>query len=95
MLGLSSPFELLLGRMTNTSFSSSLEAWLKSDNPKTLENLSAVFEEKSFAVLFLVLTLPSALPIPTGGITNVFEIIIILFALQLIIGRRTVWIPKR
>ena len=36
-----------------------------------------------------------ALPLPTGGITHVFEIITMLLALELMIGRRIVWLPKK
>jgi hypothetical protein len=81
--------------MSNGSFSEELKGWLKSKEPKTLEHLTTAFEEKSFAVLFFILSVPSALPIPTGGLTNVFEIIIMLLALQMVIGRRTLWIPRR
>lgn len=81
--------------MSKSSFSGQLQAWLKNNEPKTLEKLTNVFKEKSFAVLFFVLSVPSALPIPTGGVTNVFEIIIMLLALQLVLGRRTIWIPRR
>src|SRR3989338_2469508 len=48
-------------------FSEELRIWLKSHEPKTLERLSQVFEEKSFAVLFLILLAVPALPIPAGG----------------------------
>ena len=36
-----------------------------------------------------------ALPIPTGGVVHVFEIIVMLLCLELIIGRQTVWLPKK
>jgi hypothetical protein len=72
-----------------------LEAWLTGEQPKTLGSLVELFEEKSFAVLFVLLLAASALPIPTGGVTNVFEMIAMLTALQLLIGRRTVWLPER
>jgi hypothetical protein len=36
-----------------------------------------------------------ALPLPTGGVTHVFELIVMLLALELIVGRRTVWLPER
>ena len=36
-----------------------------------------------------------ALPLPTGGVTHVFELIAMLLALELIVGRRTVWLPQR
>jgi hypothetical protein len=38
---------------------------------------------------------PSALPLPTGGVTNVLEIIAMLLALQLILGRDRIWLPRR
>jgi hypothetical protein len=36
-----------------------------------------------------------ALPLPTGGATHVFEVIAVLVALQLIVGRDTIWLPQR
>jgi hypothetical protein len=54
-----------------------------------------VFEEKSFAILFVILLGPSALPLPTGGLTNVFEVIAVLLGLQLIAGRDEIWLPER
>ncbi len=55
----------------------------------------SVLGEKSFAFLFLVLMIIPATPLPTGGITHVFEIIVALIAIQLLIGRTTIWLPKR
>lgn len=76
-------------------FSDQLKIWLKSKTPKTLFSLDDTFKEKSFAVAFLLLMALAALPIPTGGITHVLELINMLVALELIIGRRTLWLPKR
>jgi hypothetical protein len=76
-------------------FSKRLELWLKSIEPKTLNGLGSVFEEKSFALVILVLMAIPALPIPTGGVTHVFEIISALLALELIIGRKSIWLPER
>lgn len=78
-----------------TPFSDELAIWLKSDKPKTLHGLDEVFAEKSFAVLFLILLAIPALPAPTGGLTHIFEIIAMLLALQVIVGRQAVWLPKR
>ena len=64
------------------SFSKELEKWLKSPGKKTLSNLEKIFGEKSFAIAFLILMSPAALPLPTGGITHVFEIIVMLLALS-------------
>jgi len=76
-------------------FSIQLERWLSSDPHKTLGELSQVFGERSFAVMVLVLMFVPALPLPTGGITHVFEAITVLLALQMVLGRRTIWLPKR
>jgi hypothetical protein len=75
--------------------SDELEQWLTSDGEKTLGSLIEVFEEKSFAILFVVLLGVPALPLPTGGATHVFEIIAVLLALELIAGRREIWLPQR
>jgi hypothetical protein len=76
-------------------FSSQLQAWLDSDSPKTLGNLTEVFAEKAFAVTILVLMFVPALPAPTGGVTHVFEVITVLLAAQMVVGRTTVGIPRR
>ena len=73
--------------------SDQLEGWLRSEHAKTIGSLIDVFEEKSFAVLFVLLLALPALPLPTGGVTHVFEVIAMLLALELIVGRRRVWLP--
>ena len=75
--------------------SDELEGWLGGDEPKTIGSLIDVFEEKSFAVLFVLLLAVPALPLPTGGVTHVFEVIAMLLCLELIVGRRKVWLPER
>ena len=57
-----------------------LDRWLQSDGDKTLGSLVELFEEKSFAILFVLLLGVPALPLPTGGATHVFEIIAVLLA---------------
>jgi hypothetical protein len=75
--------------------SDELEAWLNGEGDKTLGSLVETFGEKSFAILFVLLLGVPALPLPTGGATHVFEVIAALLALELIAGRREVWLPKR
>jgi hypothetical protein len=77
------------------SVSEQLERWLTSDGEKTVASLVELFEAKSFAILFVVLLGVPALPLPTGGATHVFEIIAVLLAVQLIAGRRHIWLPQR
>ncbi len=76
-------------------FSDELEAWLRGDGRKTVGGLIEVFGGKSFAVLFVLLLGVSALPLPTGGATHVFEVIAVLLALELVIGRKQIWLPRR
>lgn len=75
--------------------SDQLEGWLRGTEPKTIGSLTDLFQEKSFAVLFVLLLAVPALPLPTGGVTHVFEVIAMLLALELIVGRRHVWLPQR
>jgi hypothetical protein len=75
--------------------SEQLESWLSGDGDKTLGGLIAVFEEKGFAIVFVLLLGVPALPLPTGGATHVFEIIAVLLALELIAGREHIWLPQR
>ncbi len=72
-----------------------LARWLDGDGEKTLGSLVELFEEKSFAILFVFLLGVPALPLPTGGATHVFEIVAMLVALQLIVGREQIWLPAR
>jgi hypothetical protein len=75
--------------------SDQIDRWLATEGEKTLGGLIDVFQEKSFALIFILLLGVPALPLPTGGATHVFEIIAILVALQLVVGRDTIWLPKR
>jgi len=76
-------------------FSNELERWLETDEPKTVGSLTDVIDEKSFAVVTLLLLIPSALPIPTGGVTHLFELIAVLVVAQMVVGREELWLPRR
>src|SRR5436309_12893208 len=75
--------------------SDELDRWLGSDGEKTLGRLIELFGERSFAILFVLLLGVPALPLPTGGATHVFEIIAVLLALELVLGRDQIWLPQR
>jgi hypothetical protein len=76
-------------------FSDELAAWLEGAGDKTLGGLLDLFGKRGFAIVFVILLGPSALPLPTGGATQVFEVVAILVALQLVLGRDEVWLPRR
>ncbi len=82
-------------QLEQQAFSANLQTWLESSKDKTLAGLIEVFAEKSFAIMFLLLLCLAALPLPTGGVTHVTEVIAMLLSLELIVGRKTVWLPKK
>ena len=81
--------------MRQTDFSTQVEQWLHSKRPKTLGNLAEVFGKSSFATIFIICMALPALPLPTGGITHVLEVVVMLVSLQTIIGLKTLWLPKK
>src|SRR4051794_5235231 len=80
---------------SSTAVSDELEHWLGGDQPKTLGNLIELFGPRSFALIFALLMALPALPLPTGGATHVLEAVTMLVALQLVVGRRCIWLPAR
>ncbi len=81
--------------MGNEDFSHILRRWLSDKPSRTVDELIRAFPEKSIAVVIFVLMLLPATPLPTGGITHVFEIIALLGAVQLMLGRSMLWLPER
>ncbi|MBD0283617.1 MAG: exopolysaccharide biosynthesis protein [Thermoleophilaceae bacterium] len=75
--------------------SDQLERWFRGEPPRTLGSLIELFGGKSFAVVLIVLMAVPALPLPTGGATHVLEVVAMLLALELVIGRRVIWLPAR
>ena len=75
--------------------SDQIEGWAGAEGPRTLGSLVELFEEKGFAVIFVLLLGVPALPLPTGGATHVFEAIAMLLSLELVVGRDEVWLPRR
>ncbi|HEX5310033.1 MAG TPA: exopolysaccharide biosynthesis protein [Solirubrobacteraceae bacterium] len=72
-----------------------MERWLREEREPSLGSLLELFGEKSFAILFVLLLGVSALPLPTGGATHLFEVVAMLLALQLTAGRSEIWLPRR
>ncbi|MDR0756209.1 MAG: exopolysaccharide biosynthesis protein [Puniceicoccales bacterium] len=52
-------------------------------------------KEQGFGALILLLSMPSALPIPAAGYSTPFGIILALLSMQLIFGHEVPWYPKR
>ena len=75
--------------------SDQLAAWMAADGRRTIGELVDTFGARSFAVAFVVLLAFPALPLPTGGLSHVLELAAMLVALELIVGRNELWVPKR
>jgi hypothetical protein len=76
-------------------FSQKLQTLSSGNKPKTIKALVDTFEDQSFAVLFLFLMAIPALPLPTGGITHIFEIIVMMLSIELMLGRHVIWLPQK
>jgi hypothetical protein len=77
----------------SSTFSDELEGWLGSDEHKTIGEMSDVFGERGFAVaVVLAMSIP-ALPLPTGGISHVFEILALLVGVEMVLGLHELWLP--
>jgi hypothetical protein len=60
--------------------------------------LGEVFQrigDRGFGLLLIVLSLPSALPVPAPGYSTPFGVLIAVLALQMLAGRTTPWLPQR
>ena len=74
-----------------------LQELLKSDdeNGISISEITRAVGEKGFGLLLVVLSLPSALPVPAPAYSTPFGLVMALIALQMISGRRAVWLPQK
>ncbi len=61
----------------------------------TLKDILTLAGERIFGFLLLIISLPSALPIPAPGYSAPFGFLIFLLAMQLIFGVTTPWLPSK
>jgi hypothetical protein len=60
----------------------------------TLADILELAGERTFGFLLVLLSLPSALPVPAPGYSIPFGILIFLLAIQMVAGRKRPWFPK-
>lgn len=77
------------------NFSSQENAPLVRSTDVTLNEILEIAGERTFGFLFVLLSLPSALPIPAPGYSTPFGVVMFLLAVQLIIGREQPWLPEK
>jgi hypothetical protein len=61
----------------------------------TLAEILSLAGERIFGFLFIILSLPSALPIPAPGYSIPFGILMFILAMQLIFGAKVPWLPEK
>jgi hypothetical protein len=71
--------------------------FFEEDRPEkvTLNNILALAGERVFGFLLIILSLPSALPIPAPGYSIPFGVLMFLLGIQLIFGAKTPWLPQK
>ena len=61
----------------------------------TLSDILTIAGERMFGFLFVILSLPSALPVPAPGYSTPFGVLLFLLAMQLVCGRKRPWLPNK
>ena len=57
-------------------------------------DLLVIAQERVFGFLFVLLSLPSALPVPAPGYSVPFGILLLLLAIQPVTGAKQPWLPR-
>jgi hypothetical protein len=60
-----------------------------------LADFLEITKERIFGFLFVLLSLPSALPVPAPGYSIPFGVVIFLLASQMVFGAQEPWLPQR
>ncbi|PSO84312.1 MAG: hypothetical protein BRC52_01770 [Cyanobacteria bacterium SW_5_48_44] len=60
-----------------------------------LADILGLAGERIWGFLFVIISLPSALPVPAPGYSTPFGIVIFLLAVQLVVGSEQPWLPQR
>jgi hypothetical protein len=61
----------------------------------TLTEILQLAGERVFGFLLVILSLPSALPVPAPGYSTPFGFVLFILAVQLISGRKLPWLPVK
>ena len=81
-----------------SSLSTELSQYLLRDckgDQVTLANILKIIDKRVFGFLFVLLALPSALPVPAPGYSLPFGVLLFILAVQFMAGAPNPWIPER
>lgn len=90
------PSPLLLYPFMHLRFSQDIESLLRrlSNEPLTLATILAETSERGFSLVIGLLVLPFLFPVPPG-LTGIPGIGCVLLGVQMLLGRRSPWLPKK
>lgn len=80
----------------HSSLSANLQSIVSGQSEKvSLGEIVDAIKDKQFGMLLVLLSIPSALPLPAAGYSTPFGIAILILGLQMLRGRRTPWLPQK
>ena len=65
----------------------------RGESPISIGELREALGDRGFGLSMLLLSLPSALPVPAPGYSTPFGIALVGLAIQMVMGRPTPWLP--
>ena len=74
--------------------SKTVETILTRHTSLSIGRVLSYVEKSAFGFLLVMLSLPSALPVPAPGYSMPFGILLIIVAFQIMLRRKTPWFPK-
>ena len=79
------------------SLGDTLKQLLETDDARglSIKEITSAVAEKGFGLVLIILSLPSALPVPAPGYSTPFGIVIALIAMQMMSRREAVWLPQK
>ncbi len=83
--------------MPKESLSQSLNRLLETSHSNNLSigKISDRVGDKGFGLLLVLLSLPSALPVPAPGYSTPFGLLLSILGLQMMLGKQSPWLPAR
>lgn len=60
----------------------------------SIKYILEILKDKGFGLLLIILSLPSALPVPAPGYSTPFGIVMTILGFQMVFGKKTPWMPS-
>lgn len=60
----------------------------------TMRKVMVLLGDRGYGLLLVMLSLPSAMPVPAPGYSTPFGVALVLIGLQLLVGKKVPWLPQ-